>query len=70
MHDPSDMSPRLRHMWTEEENACRIYEEPGCFGLSVASTENLTDRTPEKWERELDRMEEMETPWQREGELY
>lgn len=68
--DPSDIPPAQRRQWREEERAVCLYEEPGCFGLSVASVENLTDRTPEKWERELDRMEETETPWQREGELY
>lgn len=45
--------------WAEEERAVRLYEDPGCFGLSVASAEELTDRTPEKWERELDRIERL-----------
>lgn len=45
--DPSDIPPAQRRQWREEERAVRLYEEPGCFGLSVASTEEFTkaDRT-------------------------
>jgi hypothetical protein len=44
-----------------EQKAYMQFEEPGNDGI---------DRTPEKCERDLDYMEKMETPWQREGEEY
>lgn len=65
-----DTPPHIRRLQAKEERAVRLFEEPGAFGLSLSSIENLTDRTPEKWEREVDRMEAEETPWQREGEEF
>jgi hypothetical protein len=67
---PDDTPDWVRSLAAKEDKALRDYEEPGAFGLSVSSIRELTDRTPEKWERELDRMERMETPQDREGELY
>lgn len=59
--DRSDIPRHYRRKWQEEEQACRLYEEPGCFGLSAASCVDLTDHTPEKWVREVDRMEAEDT---------
>lgn len=57
---PSEVPPHLLKAWKEEEEALRRYEDPGSFGLSVASIRELTDRTPEKIDLLTDRMAEEE----------
>lgn len=61
MYLPGDETPpHIIRLQKEQERSIRLYEEPGCYGLSVASAEELTDRTPEKidlfteWMREED----------------
>lgn len=62
-----DIPAGLEDQWKKEIAAVRIYEEPGAFGLSVASINEATSE-PETFEERYSYMEKMETREQREGE--
>jgi predicted metallo-beta-lactamase superfamily hydrolase len=67
-----DDAPKgIQSTW-EEERMVRLYEDPACFGASVSSAEELTDREPERWETERDEMEKAEDRWlmDNEGRVY
>lgn len=53
--------PHIRKLQEKADRTVALHEDPGCDALSRSSIRELTDRAPEKWEREIDRMQAEDT---------